>query len=745
MKEELRSTLTAQVLARHYGFELPKKDNGNMRCPFKNREDKHPSFTVKFDPFMWHDKATNEGGDCFDFIAGMERLDTSLEFKEVMSKAKEIVGIRENQKLIKRTPSIEFAGKEEVSTETAVKYYKKKGINIKKTGIDIRERYGEGFYVPMYDINHTLCGLQTDAKIMFTGSKMGFFMGEELDFNKPVYFVEGLSDFLTMRFKGFENTVGICSVSLNFNKIISFMELFTDKVIVCFDADIKPKKDQGEPSFAGLNLMKRISKTIKSDKIGFNVLKKGKDINDYYQSYGKIEFDTFTEERFEKCVSDMEESNKDAVDEVVNSKKITPEYIAKKVAEEGNVIRSDKVYWIYENSVWKIRPPEAVKEFILMYLVKIGKKHTPKMIKDVMFYLDIFCIKNAGMIEDSLKMVGKFKSIGLNYVYTNKCKINVHTLTTEKITKDDGAISVIDVDIEEGKKIEHCPCFLEFLNSIFEPDDDKEDRIEFIREWLGYCLYKNVPIQEFLYIIGKGGNGKGVLLSIFEAVIGRRNCINVQLNDFKQDSHASTVLVGAYANLISDAEKKTTLDNMMLKEVTGDDLITVNPKGSARITMKPFTKFIIASNYEPIISESADWLKRRINIIRFNRSFKGEEVDVYLKQRLLEEKDGIFWWAMGGLKNLLVRGKFEKPESVKYDTTKFLDNCDIIKSFYKYDIKSKGYKGLRTSMLYERFRIFCEDEGVMQRFIPAKKNFLNRLQYLFEDSEIRNDIFYFNG
>ena len=62
-----------------------------------------------------------------------------------------------------------------------------------------------------------------------------------------------------------------------------------------------------------------------------------------------------------------------------------------------------------------------------------------------------------------------------------------------------------------------CPRFLTFLDDIFRDDLDKQQKIDFLQEWFGYCLIPDTSQHKFVWLVGRGGNGKSVLLSVLVA------------------------------------------------------------------------------------------------------------------------------------------------------------------------------------------------------------------------------------
>jgi putative DNA primase/helicase len=74
------------------------------------------------------------------------------------------------------------------------------------------------------------------------------------------------------------------------------------------------------------------------------------------------------------------------------------------------------------------------------------------------------------------------------------------------------------------------PRFEQFLEEIFQGDNDTEVKTQIICELLGNSMLTSCWLESFVLLIGAGANGKSVLLAIIIALIGRENVTAVQLS-----------------------------------------------------------------------------------------------------------------------------------------------------------------------------------------------------------------------
>jgi putative DNA primase/helicase len=86
---------------------------------------------------------------------------------------------------------------------------------------------------------------------------------------------------------------------------------------------------------------------------------------------------------------------------------------------------------------------------------------------------------------------------------------------------------------------ETCPKWLEFLNRIFDRD---QNLIAYIKRVLGYSLTGSVQEHALFFCYGTGGNGKGVLLGTWHGILGDYSAIaNVHIHrDAKREASHGT-------------------------------------------------------------------------------------------------------------------------------------------------------------------------------------------------------------
>ena len=225
-----------------------------------------------------------------------------------------------------------------------------------------------------------------------------------------------------------------------------------------------------------------------------------------------------------------------------------------------------------------------------------------------------------------------------------------------------------------------CPLWLQTLAGIFQPDDDRAQKIALLQEFIGYCLIADTRMCKFLWMIGAGANGKSLVLEVIEHVIGRENVSHAQL-DRIQDENVRAELQGKLVNISSEMSAQSTVADGYLKQIVSGDSIEAERKFQTPFSFKPYVRLIGATNALPALLDHSDGFFRRAIILTFNRRFAESEQDRTLGIRLREELPGIFVWAVNGLQRLLARDRFDIPPSSEQALSQYRIESNPVQQF----------------------------------------------------------------
>lgn len=283
--------------------------------------------------------------------------------------------------------------------------------------------------------------------------------------------------------------------------------------------------------------------------------------------------------------------------------------------------------------------------------------------------------------------------------------------------------------------------WLNFLNDIFARD---ESLINYVQKCVGYSLSGSTVEQCLFFLYGTGSNGKSVFLDIIRYILGDY-ATNIQPQTLMTSPKAGNApssdiarLKGARLVTSVEPNEGMWLDEGLVKQLTGDDVVTARKMFGEEFEFKPEFKIWLATNHKPRIRGTDDGIWRRIHLIPFNVRISDEKKDKFLKNKLLKEAECIFKWAVDGCM-LWNRQGLNKPKSVLDATTEYRHEMDVISSFIEDCCIVGDTHQVKASELYSTYVIWAETNNEYR--IPNTK-FGLEMAKRFEKTKTRTGAFY---
>lgn len=260
-----------------------------------------------------------------------------------------------------------------------------------------------------------------------------------------------------------------------------------------------------------------------------------------------------------------------------------------------------------------------------------------------------------------------------------------------------------------------CPMWTKTLDEIFLGDKNK---IRTIQEYFGYCLTKNTIYQKALCMVGEGANGKSLILYVLEELLSRDHISSLSMDML--DNYAMLAqLEGKLANISGEIKAKGGVCDHNFKQIVAGDTITVSPKYIKPYNIKPFAKMIFATNELPHVQDKSHGFYRRLLIVEFTRIFQedDESTDPLLKYKIAKnELDGVFAWAVEGLKALNKRGRFLIDEYMKKTISEYKKENNSVIGFAEECINTTGADdglcSVSVKELYAEYKKWSEAMGL---------------------------------
>lgn len=224
------------------------------------------------------------------------------------------------------------------------------------------------------------------------------------------------------------------------------------------------------------------------------------------------------------------------------------------------------------------------------------------------------------------------------------------------------------------------PRFEQFLDEVFQGDDDAEEKKIVVCELLGYSLLTSCEFEKFVILLGNGANGKSVLLHIVEQLVGTSHVSAVQPSQFDnrfQRAH----LFGKLVNIVTEIAEGAEIADAALKAIVSGERTTAEHKHKNPFDFHPFSTCWFGTNHMPHCRDFSDAIFRRAIILSFNRKFEGATRDVHLRQKLSVEMPGILNLALEAMAGVFERGEFTHCPSSETAKRHWRFECDQVEQF----------------------------------------------------------------
>jgi putative DNA primase/helicase len=294
-------------------------------------------------------------------------------------------------------------------------------------------------------------------------------------------------------------------------------------------------------------------------------------------------------------------------------------------------------------------------------------------------------------------------------------------LAPRLIAHDPGFLSTVQLPLPwdgEGQ----CDEFDAFLEQSV-PRDDRQR----VWEILGYLMMSGNPLQKLFLFTGGGGNGKGVLMAVIMAILGRHNVSSVPLTDFAENQFATADVHGKLANICGDIDTTFIERTGRIKELAGEDRVRGERKFGQPFYFEFWGKALFSANGIPTSSDgSRGWL-RRWEIVSF--PYEPQKPDRGLRARLCapESLRAIAFRATFALRDLMERERFDHGESAAGAHARFAVRNNRVLAWIEDSAYIDPSARNERSTLYRAYRLWDAAENPGGRSMSAT-TFYERLE-----------------
>lgn len=254
--------------------------------------------------------------------------------------------------------------------------------------------------------------------------------------------------------------------------------------------------------------------------------------------------------------------------------------------------------------------------------------------------------------------------------------------------------------------------FVRFLNEV---QANHPECIPALQQMIGYLLSGDNRHQLIFFLHGDAGSGKSTFLKVARALIGENN-ISGQNIMLLAENYGEYRCVGKSVCIIADLLHRSGTDLVhaasKMNQISGGDLITAR----MMFTTTPWTgvlptRFVIAGNSVPDFGIHSSATARRLRMFSFDKSFV-DCADEGLIGKLLCELPGILNWALDGLDELEMVGKFPKLAAMDDLKDRMLHISNPIRGFVSECVEIEAGASATKADVYAQYVSFCTQHGV---------------------------------
>jgi len=259
-----------------------------------------------------------------------------------------------------------------------------------------------------------------------------------------------------------------------------------------------------------------------------------------------------------------------------------------------------------------------------------------------------------------------------------------------------------------------------FLSEVAQPGD-----VALIEEIVGWLLWPDYNVHKAVMLLGPGRNGKGTLLRLITAFLGKKSIANVTLQELVSDRFAKADLYGKLANIGGDLPSKDLSDTAAFRNLTGGDDNRAQEKYRPAFSFRNKAKLMFSANVLPRSPDDTYAFYSRWILIEFLNVFdlqKGTaDPDLDAKLQEPEELSGLLNIALAGLARLRANGwRFSYDKTVEDVEIMYKRNANPVYAFLLDECEPGAATDyIEKTLFYNAFRDYAQAHGI--RPISSKK------------------------
>ena len=271
----------------------------------------------------------------------------------------------------------------------------------------------------------------------------------------------------------------------------------------------------------------------------------------------------------------------------------------------------------------------------------------------------------------------------------------------------------------------------DFLNEVL-PNPTQQKQLQ---QLIGHCLYKKIVTETCPILLGKGANGKTiVLLTITKFLGSSKNVSSHSIQALCYDKFTTGEIRGNLANICADLPHKEILNTAIFKALTSGDSVQAYIKHVQKtVSFTPTCKYIFSANQTPPVANEEDcfaWYRRFV-FMDFNVTFIGnkakprqELLDSLSTQAVFSE---ILNWSLDGLSGLIKNGDITDRPATEQIRLQYIKRSDSALAYFedKVTVTDEPNDYVFTDQWHREYVTYCHVNGLKAK---SQGEFLNTIK-----------------
>lgn len=215
-------------------------------------------------------------------------------------------------------------------------------------------------------------------------------------------------------------------------------------------------------------------------------------------------------------------------------------------------------------------------------------------------------------------------------------------------------------------------------------------------------------------------------MSILQKILGDMYVAGTRGMFLKDENRSNSVspelvkLIGARVCVLSESGKKQKLNDILIKNLTGNDTITARSLYCEPVQFIPTCKPILLTNNKPTFNTDDQAILDRLRYIPFNARFEDNPKEGELKRdpELAKKMENEYlsevfsWIVKGSILFYKDGGKIIPPENIINATNDYVNEIDSIGQFIENMCEIGEKYKIKKTVIYQRYLDWCNDNDI---------------------------------